>query len=123
MKDNIDKTAKKFLENDLPIEGYVEKWEDTWGYMRAEGEGSALGKIFVHKKNIKGLPRHFLINVGQKLIGRLAIDEDLGNMAVDVQLVPGNGYEAQSESSSTNEGNRGKSNPKRKGRGRGKGKK
>ena len=44
-------------------------------------------------------------------------------MAVDVQLVPGNGNEAQSESSFTNEGNRGKSNPKRKGRGRGKGKK
>ena len=137
MKDNLDKTAKKYLDKKLTFEGHVVEWKDTWGYMLADGEASAIGKIFVHKKNIKGLPRHFLINVGQKLIGRLAIDEDLGRykdrvergedrwfyMAVDVQLVPGNGYEAQSESYSTNEGNRGKSNPKRKGRGRGKGKK
>ena len=137
MKDNLDKTAKKYLDKKLTFEGRVVEWKDTWGYMLADGEASAIGKIFVHKKNIKGLPRHFLINVGQKLIGRLAIDEDLGRykdrvergedrwfyMAVDVQLVPGNGYEAQSESYSTNEGNRGKSNPKRKGRGRGKGKK
>ena len=43
-KIQIDEMGKKYLDDpSLTIQGAIESWEGTWGYMRAEGEAKILG--------------------------------------------------------------------------------
>ena len=79
------KIANKYLEDStLTIEGSIQLWKGSYGFMRAHGEAKALGNIFVHKSKIT--PSNSWIKVGQKIEAKLAKDEKYSNyMAVEVR--------------------------------------
>ena len=88
---NKAKMTEKYLNSDCnTVQGSIQSWRGTWGFMKPRGEAKALERLFVHYSNI-GSPRppKKSIKNGTWIQARVSKDPNHdGFMAIDIKLIP-----------------------------------